>query len=154
MYQHYPQITNKGLYSYNSINVESRGNSRFEAWFFFLFVEYISASLATANLMTLTVNFINLSILSVKFIWLILPALWFHSFNKITCVSKLIKGRIKIHSPTKLYPYTQGSKRRCIYYLYVRNSVLLFNPCMDDILQLRKNILFLLKIDIDRKLNA
>lgn len=112
---HVPTL-HKGLYSYNSINFESRVNSRYKPWFYFLFVEYtcihISVSLATAKLITLTVNF---------------PALWFHSFSKITCARNcvwIMKGRIKIHSPTKLVLHTKGSKQRCIYYLYVRiNSV-------------------------------
>lgn len=129
---HVPTLptNNKGLYSNtcNSINFESRVNRRYiyKPRFYFLFVEYtcihISVSLATAKLITLTVNFINLSILSLKFIQLILTALWFHSFSKITCARNcvlIMKGRIKIHSPTKLFLHTKGSKKSFIYYMYL-----------------------------------
>lgn len=118
MYQHYQQITNKGLV-YISINFESRLN---------IYIVY--ASVSTANLTTLIVNFVNLSILSVKFIWLIIPALWFHSFSKITCVSKLRMDNKGSHQNSFIYSSTK---------VYVtKNVLLLFNPCMGDILQLRK----------------
>lgn len=91
----------------------------------------VYASVSTAYLTTLTVNFVNLSILSVKFIRLILPALWFDRFSKIPCVSKLRMDNKVSHQNSSIQPSTK---------LFVRKNVLLlFNPCMSDILQLRKH---------------
>lgn len=91
----------------------------------------VYASVSTAYLTTLTVNFVNLSILSVKFIRLILPALWLDRFSKIPCVSKLRMDNKVSHQNSSIQPSTK---------LFVRKNVLLlFNPYMSDILQLRKH---------------
>lgn len=54
-----------------------------------------------------------------------------------------MKGRIKIHSPTKLFLHTKGSKKSCIYYMYlfvrINSVTIIVQWCMYDILQLRKN---------------